>query len=168
MSYSLQPHELQHTRLPCPSLSPWVCSNSCLLSWWWYSMISSSVATFSWPQSFPASGSFPVSYLFKSGGQSIGASTSASVLSGLTSFRIDWLDLLAVQGTLRSLLQHMIKKHQFFCFQPSLWSNSHTCTWLLGKKMHVHKYVLIYAFFFIFFSIMVYHRILDIVPCAIH
>ena len=77
---SLQPHELQHTKLPCPSLSPWVCSNSCSLSKWSHPTISSSVAPFSsCPTSFATSGSFPVSQLFASGGQSIGASTSASV-----------------------------------------------------------------------------------------
>ena len=68
---------MQHTRLPCPSLSPWVCSNSCPLSQWCHPTISSSVIPFSsCPQSFPASGSFPVSQIFVSGGQSIGASAS--------------------------------------------------------------------------------------------
>ena len=77
----LRPHELQHTRLPCPSLSPGVGSNSSPLSWWCHPTISSSVAPFSsCPQSFPASGSFPVSQLFTSGGHSIGASASASGL----------------------------------------------------------------------------------------
>ena len=80
MSNSLRPHELQHTRLPCPSLSPTVCSNSCPLSWWYHPIISSSVVPFSCPQSFLASGSFPISLLFISDGQSIGASASASVL----------------------------------------------------------------------------------------
>ena len=73
-------------------------------------------------QSFPASGSFPVIRLFASGGQSIGASASASVLP-VISFRIDWFDLLAVQGTLKSLLQH--QKHQFFSAQLFLLSSSH-------------------------------------------
>ena len=80
MSDSLPPHELQHTRLPCPSLSPGVCSNSCPLSWWYYLIISSSAALFSCPQSFPESGSFPMSWLFASGGQNIGASAPVSVL----------------------------------------------------------------------------------------
>ena len=81
MSDSLRPHELQHARLPCPSLSPRVCSNSCPLSQWCHPTISSSVTPFSsCPQSFPASESFPMGQLFISGGQSIGASTSASVL----------------------------------------------------------------------------------------
>ena len=74
MSNSLQPHELQHSRLPCLSLSPRVCYKSCALSWWWHPTISSSVTPFSsCPQSFPAWGYFPMSWLFTSGGQSIGA-----------------------------------------------------------------------------------------------
>ena len=78
---TLQPHGLQHTRLPCPSPSPRVCSNSCPLSQWCHPIISSYVFPFSsCLQSFPASGSFSVSQLFTSGGQSIGASASASVL----------------------------------------------------------------------------------------
>ena len=72
MSNSLWSHELQHTRLPCPSVSPWVCSNSCPLSWWCYPTISSSATPFSsCPHSFPALGSFPMSRLFTSGGQSV-------------------------------------------------------------------------------------------------
>ena len=75
---------LQHARLPCPSLSPWVCSNSCLLSWWCHATISSSVAPVSsCPQSFPAVGSFPVSWLFTPGGQSIGASLVAQMVKNL-------------------------------------------------------------------------------------
>ena len=78
MSDSLQPHGLQHTRLLCPSLYSKVCSNSCQ---WWHPTISSSVVTFSsCLLSFPASGSFPVSWLFTLGGQSIGVSASASAL----------------------------------------------------------------------------------------
>ena len=81
VSGPLWPHGLQHARLPCPSLSPRACSNSCPLSRWCHPTSSSSVTCFSsYPQSFPASGSFPVSQFFASGGQSIGASTSPSVL----------------------------------------------------------------------------------------
>ena len=108
MSDSLQPHGLQHARPPCPSPTPGVYSNSCPLNWWCHPTISSSVIPFSSHlQSFPASGSFPVSQFFTSGGQSIGVSASASVLpvnTGLISFRMDWFNLLAVQGTLKSLL----------------------------------------------------------------
>ena len=81
MSSSLWPHGLQHTSLPCPSPSPRVCSNSCPLNWWWHPNISFSVTPFSsCPQSFPTSGPFPMSQLFISGGQNIGASALASVL----------------------------------------------------------------------------------------
>ena len=108
MSDSLWPHGLQHTRLPCPSPTPRVYSNSCPLSHWCHPTISSSVACFSCPQSFPASGSFPMSWLFTSSGQSIGASAPSLPMniqySGFISFRIDCFDLLAVQGTLKSLL----------------------------------------------------------------
>ena len=76
VSHSLWPHGLQHSRSPCPSPTPRVCSNSCPLSWWRHPTISSSVTPFSCLPSFPASESFPMSWLFASGGQSIGASAS--------------------------------------------------------------------------------------------
>ena len=101
MSDSLQPHGLLHTRLPCPSLSPGVCSNSCPLCQWCHPTISSSVAPFSSHlQSFPASGSFPVSQLFASGGQSIGVSASASVLpiNIQNSFPLAWTGLISLQS----------------------------------------------------------------------
>ena len=115
MSDSLRPHELQHARPPCPSPVPGVHSNSCPSSRWCHPTISSSVIPFSSHlQSFPASGSFQMSQLFASGGQSIGVATSKSVLpmntQELISFRMDWLDLLAVQGTCKSLLQHHSSK----------------------------------------------------------
>ena len=103
---------LQHTWLPCPSTTPGACSNySCPSSLWCHPTISSSALPFSsCLQSFPASGSFPMSQLFASGGQRIGVSASTYEHSGLISFRMDWLDLLAVQGTLKSLLQHHSSK----------------------------------------------------------
>ena len=94
MSNSLHPHGLKHTRLPCPSPSHGVCSNSCQLSWWYHPTISSSVVPFSsCLQAFPASGSFPESWLFTPDGQSIEASSSASVLpmNIQGSFPLDWL-----------------------------------------------------------------------------
>ena len=108
---SLQPHGLQHTRLPCPSPTPRVCSNSIPLSQWCHPTISSSVVPFSSSlQSYPASGSFPISQFFASGGQkywSFSFSISLSnEYSDLLSFRIDCYDLLAVRGTLENLLQH--------------------------------------------------------------
>ena len=104
-----------------PLLSPRVCSNSCPLSQWWYLTISSSVTPFSFClQSFPALGSFPINWLFTSGGQSIRASASVLLMNiqgwfplgftGLISFRTHWFDLLAVQGTVKSLLPHHSSK----------------------------------------------------------
>ena len=118
LSDSLQPHGVQHARLPCPSPTPGVHSDSCALSRWCHSAISSSVVPFSsCPQSLPASESFPMSQLFEWGSQSIGVSASASVLPmehpGLIAFRMDWLDLLAVQGTRKRLLQHHSSKSSF-------------------------------------------------------
>ena len=112
MSDSLQTHGLQHVRLPCPSLSPRICSNSWLLSQWCYPTISSSVFPFSTClQSFSASESFPMSWLFPSSSQGSGASASATVLpvKGWFPLRINWFDL-DVQGFLKSLLEHHISK----------------------------------------------------------
>ena len=106
---SLGLHGQQHTRLPCPSPYAGVCSNSCPLSQWCHPTISSSVVPFSsCPQSFPASGSFPMSWLFKwTKYWSFSFSISLSnEYSELIFSRIDWFDLLPVQGTLKSLLQH--------------------------------------------------------------
>ena len=115
MSDSLRPHEPQHARPPCPSPAPGVHPNPCPLCWWCHPTISSFVVPFSsCPESFPASGSFQMSQLFTSGGQSFGVSSSNSRPSnehaGLISLRIHWLDLLAVQGILKSLLQHHSSK----------------------------------------------------------
>ena len=110
-SNSATPWTVAH-RPPCPSPTPGTCSNSCPLSWWCHPTILSSVVPFSSSlQSFPAPGSFPMSQIFATGDQSIGASASTLVLpmniqDWLISFRIDWLDLLAIQATLKSLLQH--------------------------------------------------------------
>jgi len=119
MSDSLRPHGLQHARLPCPSSTPRACSNSCPLSWWCHPTISSSVIPFSsWPQSFPASGSFPVSQFFTSGGQSIGVSASASILPMNIQ---DWFPLgliglifLQSKGLSRVFSNTTVQKHQFF------------------------------------------------------
>ena len=109
MSDSLWLHRLQHARLLCPSPSPRDCSNSCHLSRWCHPVISSSVIPLSsCPQSFPASGSFPMSWLFASSSQSIGALASTSVLPMNIQgwFPLGLVDLLAVQETLKSLLLH--------------------------------------------------------------
>ena len=107
-------HRLQHARLPCLSPTPGACSDSCLLRWWYHPSISSPAVPFSTClQSFPASQSFLMSQLFTSGGQDWRFSFSISPsneYSGLISFRTDWFDLLAVQGTLKSVLQHHSSK----------------------------------------------------------
>ena len=101
MSDSLWPHELQHSRVTCPSLSPRVCSNSCPLSRWYHPTISSSVTPFSFcPQSFPESRSFPVSWTYTSGGQSIRASASTSVLrmNIQDQFPLGWTGWISLQS----------------------------------------------------------------------
>ena len=143
MSDSLRPHGLQHTRLSCPSLSPWACSNSRPLSWWCHPTISSSVVPFpSCLQSFPASGSFPMSRVFASGCQSIGTSASASVLliniQGWFPLGLTGLISLQSNGLSRVFSNTTVQKHQFFGIQPSLWSSSHIYEikrrLLLGRK----------------------------------
>ena len=149
VSNSLRHHGLQHARLPCSSLSPWASSNSCPLSWrhsptiplsWRHNpTISFSVAPFSFhPRSYPESGFFPVSRLFPSGGWSFSFSFSFSVCpsnkySWVISFRIDWFDLLAVQGTLKSLLQYHSSKASL------LWSSAFFMVQLLHPYMTTGK-----------------------------
>ena len=128
----------QYTRLPCPSPTPGAYSNSRPSSWWCHPNISSSVIPFSSRfQSFPASGSFLISPFIASGGQSIGASASTSVLPiniqswfplGLTGLISLWS-----KGLSSVFSSTTVWKHQFFGTQPSLWHNSHLCTWLLEK-----------------------------------
>ena len=135
---TLQPHGLQCTRLPCPSVSPGVCSNSCPLSQWCRPTISCTGTPFSsCPQSFPAPGSFPVNWLFASRGESIGVSTSALVLPMNTQdwspLRLTGLISLLSKGLLRVFSSPTIWKHQFFSAQPSLWSISRNHAWLLAK-----------------------------------
>ena len=130
---SLWPHELQHARLPCPSLSPRVCSNACPLSQWCHHTTSSSVTLVSCPQSFPASGSFPISRLFASGGRSTGASASILPINIQGWFLIGLTGLISFlfQGLSKVFSSTTVWKHQFFGTQTSLWSNSHIHTWLL-------------------------------------
>ena len=137
VSNSLWLHGLQHTRLLCPSPPPRACSDSCPSSWWCHPTIASSVIPFLFLQSFPASGSFAVSQFFASGGQSIGASASASVLPMNIEdwFPLGWTSLIALQSKELSRVSSntTVQKHQFFGAQLSLWSNSHIHTWLLEK-----------------------------------
>ena len=137
VSDSLRLHRLQHVRLPCPLSAPGACSNSCPSSQWCHPTISFSVISFSCLQYFPASGAFPMSQFFASGGQSIGASASASVLPmniqdwfplGLTG----WISLQSKRLS-RVFSNTTVQKHQFFGAQLSLWSNYHIHTWLLEK-----------------------------------
>ena len=133
VSSSLQPHRLQHIGLPCPSLSPGVCSDSCLLSQRCHPIISSSYVPFFYcPQYFPASVSFPVNRLFTSGDQSIGTSASASVLPKNIQgwFPLGLTDLISLQskGLSRVFSSTTVWKHQFFGAQPSVWNCTKTTT----------------------------------------
>ena len=138
VSKSLWPQESQHARPPCPSPTPRVYPNPCSLSQWCHPAISSSVNPFSsCPQSFPASGSFPMSQLLAWGGQRIGVSASASVLPMNTQ---DWSPLgwtgwisLQSKGLSRVFSNTTVQKNQFFEAQLSLPSNSHIYRWPLEK-----------------------------------
>ena len=130
------PHGLQHTRPPCLSPTPRPCSNSCPLSQWCHPTISSSVIPFSsCLQFFPGSGSFQMSQLFASGGQSIGVSASVSVLPMINQdwFPWGWTGWISLQSKRLSRVfsNTTVQKHHFFSAQLSLYSNSHTHTWLL-------------------------------------
>ena len=133
VSDSLQPHESQHTRPPCPSPTPGVHSDSCPLSRWCHPAISSSVISFSsCPQSLPASESFPMSQLFAWGGQSIGVSALASVLPVNTQdwSPLEWTGWISLQFKgLSRVSNTTAQKHQFFGAQPSSQSNSHLHIW---------------------------------------
>ena len=137
MSDSLWPHRLQHARLPCPSPTPGVYLKSCPLTRWCHLTISSSVVHFSaCLQYFPTSGSFPVSQLFTSGGQSIGVSASAAVLPMNTQ---DWSPsgwtgwILQSKELSRVFSNTTVQKHLFFSAQLSSQFNSHIHTWSLEK-----------------------------------
>ena len=125
MSDSLPPHGPQHTRPPCPSPTPRVYSNSCPLSWWCQPTNSSSVIHFSSRlQSFPASGSFQMSQLYTSGGQSIGVSASTLVLPmNIQDWSpLGWTSCISLQskGLSRVFSNSTVQKHQFFGTQLSL------------------------------------------------
>ena len=122
----------------CPSLSPWVCSNSCPLNRRCHPIISSSVTLFSsCPQSFPVSRSFPMSWLFASCGQSIGTSVPVLLLNILGWSPSEWTGWTSLQskGLSRVFSNTTVQKHQFFSAQPSLWSNSHIHTLLPEKTI---------------------------------
>ena len=134
VSDSLRPHESQHARLPCPSPTPGVHSDSCSSSQWCHPAISSLVIPFSsCPQSLPASESFPMSQLFAWGGQSTGVSALASLLPKKSQgwSPSEWTGWISLQskGLSRVFSNTTVQKHQFFSTQPSSQSNSHTHTW---------------------------------------
>ena len=142
MSNSLWPYELQHARPPCPSPTPWVYSNLCPLSQWCHPAISFSVVPFSsCPESLPASGSFPMRWSeYWSFSFSISPSNE---YPGLISFRMDWLDLLEVQGTLKSLLQHRSSKESIFqCSAFFTVQLSHTCM-TTGKTIALTRWTFV-------------------------
>ena len=152
MCNSLQPHGLLHARPPCTLPTPGIYSNSCPLSWWCYPTISSSVIPFSsCLQSFPASGSFPMSqffaYIGAYIGQSIGASVSASVLPMNIQdwFPLGWTGWIFLQsmGLSRVFSNTTVQRHQFFGAQLSLSSNSHNHTWLLGKTIPLTRWTFV-------------------------
>ena len=139
MSDSLQPHESQHARPPCPSPTPGVHSDSRPSSRWCYPAISSSVVPFSSsPQSLPASESFPMSQLFAWSGQSTGLSALASFLPKKSQgwSPSEWTGWISLQskGLSRVFSNTTVQKHQFFSAQPSSQSNSHIHTWPLEKS----------------------------------
>ena len=137
VSDSLLPCELQHTRLTCPSPSPGVYTNSCPVSHWYHTTILSSVVPFSCLQSLLATGSFPMSWFFTKKNQSIGVSTSASVLplsiQGWFALGLTSLISLQSKGLSRVFSNTTVQKHQFLSAQPSSQSNSHIHTWPLEK-----------------------------------
>ena len=136
MSNSLQRHESQHTRPPCPSPNPGVHSNSCPPSRWCYPAVSSSVIPFfSCPQWLPASESFPMSQLFTWGGQSTGVSASFLPKNTQGLSPSEWTSWISMQskGLSRVFSNTTVQKHQFFSVQPSSQSKSHIHTWPLEK-----------------------------------
>ena len=128
---SFQPHGLQHATAPCSSPSPKVCLSSCPLHRWWHLVISSSDAIFSFcPQSFPASGTFPMSQLFRLGDQNSGASTSVLPVNiqGWSPLRLTGLISLLSKGLSGVFPSPTVQRHQFFSTWHSLWPSSQNCT----------------------------------------
>ena len=138
VSDSLWPHGLQHARPPCPSPFPKVCPYSCPLHWWCHPTISPSDVLFSFhPQSFPGSGTFPMSQLFASDDQNTGASASASVLpisiQDLFPWRLIGLISLLSKGLSGVFSSTTAQRHQLFGILPSLQSSSRNCMWPLRR-----------------------------------
>jgi len=159
MSDFLQPHELQHARLPSPSPTPGVYPNPCPLSWWCHPTILSSVVPFSsCPQSFPASRSFQMSHFFTWGGQSIGVSASTSVFPVNTQdwFSLGWTSWISLQskGLFKSLLQHhsskasILRHSAFFIVQLS---HPYLTT---GKTIALTRWTFVYKVMSLLFNML--------------
>ena len=138
MSNSLQPHGLQHASPPRSSSFPKVCLNSSLLCQWFHPVFSSSNALFSFcPQSFPGSGTFPISWLFTSDDQNTGASASASVIPMSIQgwYPLEWTGLISLLSKRLSgvFSRTTVWRHQLFCILLSLLSSFHNHTWPLGR-----------------------------------
>ena len=157
LSDSLQPHGLQHARLPCPSPTPGARSNSCPSGGWWHPTISSSVIPFSYLQSFQGSGSFPMSQFFSSGSHNIGVLPLTSVLPmniqdgfplGLTG-----LTSLLSKGLSRVFFNTPVQKHQFFGTKLSLWSHTHTSHIYMttGKTIALTRWTFVSKVIFLLF-----------------
>ena len=134
---SLQPHGLHHSKHPCPSPSSEVCPSSCPLHWWCRPAISSSDALLSFcPQSFPPSGTFPMSLLFTSSGQNTEASASVlpTSIQCWSPLRLTGLISLMSRGLSGVFSSTTVWRHQSFGILPSLWSSSHNQTWPLRKS----------------------------------
>ena len=158
MSDSLQSQGLQHARLPCPSLPPRVSSNSCPFSRWYHPTISSSVIPFSsCLQSFPASGSFPVSQLFPSGGQSITVSASASVLPMNIQgwFPLGWTGLISLlsKGLFKSLQHHSSKASVLWCSAFFIFQLSHPYM-TTGNTIALTRWIFVGKVMFLLFNML--------------
>ena len=159
MSHSLWPHGLQHAKLPHPSTILRACSNSCPLSQWCHPTISYSVALFFCLQSFPATGPFQVSSCLHQAAKLLELQLHFSIspsneYSGLISFRTDWFDLLAVQGTLKSLLQHYNSKASIFrCSAFFMVQLSHPYK-MTGKTIALTIWTLIGKVMFLLFNML--------------
>ena len=149
MSSSLQPHGLQHARPPCPLSSPRLCQNSCSLYWWCCPAISDTLVSF-YPRSFPASGTFPMSCLFRSEDQNTRVSALASVLTvniqGWSLLRLTVLISLLSIGLSEVFSSTTVRRHQFFDVLSSLWSNSHNHTRPLGRPTFLNNFTIFYFF----------------------
>ena len=137
MSNSLWPHGLQHTRPPCPSLSPRVCPSSCPLNQWCHPTISSSIAPFSsYPQSFPASGSFPVSWHFTSSGQGIGTSVSVLPMSIQGWFPLGFTGLISLLSTARQWPHHNRQTgYRALISACSMWTRLFCWNWFINRDV---------------------------------